>query len=63
MFNACQVPVALHLARVEFGGRVTGRHVVVDRKTIGEPWENGDLMGIYGIYPLVMNNIAMEHGH
>ena len=55
--------MALHLARVEFGGRVTGRHVVVDRKTIGEPWENGDLMGIYGIYPLVMNNIAMEHGH
>ena len=26
------------------------------QKTIGKPWENGALIGFYGIYPLVMTN-------
>ena len=25
-------------------------------KSLGNPWENGGLMGLYGIYPLVMTN-------
>ena len=40
----------------------------VPKKTIGKPWENhgktienGGLMGFYGIYPLVMTNIAFEN--
>ena len=31
-------------------------------KTMGKWWFNGGLMGFYGIYPLVMTNIAIEHG-
>ena len=27
------------------------------------PWENGGLTGFYGIYPLVMTNIATENHH
>ena len=31
------------------------------RKSIGKAWENGGLMGSYGIYPLAMTNIAVEN--
>ena len=32
------------------------------RKTIGKPQDTGGLMGFYGMYPLAMTNIAIEHG-
>ena len=31
-------------------------------KPLGKPWENDGLMGFYGIYPLVMTDIAVENG-
>ena len=33
------------------------------RKTIGKCWFHGDLMGFYGMYPLVICYIAIEHHH
>ena len=54
------------------GGRVEVQHtealsramaatktMVTLRKSMGKPWENGGLMGLNGIYPLVMTNITM----
>ena len=38
-------------------------HVENPRKIMGKPWENGGLMGFYGMYPLVMTKIAMENHH
>ena len=35
----------------------------VNGRTIGKWWLNGGLMGFYGIYPLVMTDIAVENGH
>ena len=32
-------------------------------KTMGKPWENGDLMGFNGFHPLVMTNITIENDH
>ena len=32
-------------------------------KTLGTPWENGGLMGFYGMYPLAKLKIAIENGY